>query len=147
MPIEPPVWVTMLINFLLVVLVQIIQQGVTNLLVNTKSATKQYIGRSGLAKSYIAMFAMVVMIGTSFLFTYQWNIYLNTAWAIMGIALLYNAREFYGLLIRLLCERWPVLKQSMYYIPLDDKQQMPVQSHVSLDSATIITGNSNFSSH
>ena len=147
MPIELPLWLTMLVNFLLVVFVQIIQQGVTNLLVKKKSATKQYFGRSGLAKSYISMAAMVVMIGTSFLFSYQWNIYLNTTWAIMGIALLYNAREFYGLLIRLFCEKWPLLKQSMYYVPLEDEKQVPVQSKVSLHGASIISGDTTFTSN
>jgi hypothetical protein len=106
-----------MLTMLIIWFIQLIQQGVTNHLSRSRSSMRQYWGNSGMAASIISMIAMVLLVGTCFVLFFRWNIYFNTAWAIMGIALLDNAREIYELIIRMVASRvdWQWLKRSMYY--------------------------------
>jgi len=117
MPIEFPLWMSMMLTMLIIWFIQLIQQGVTNHLSRSRSSMRQYWGNSGMAASIISMIAMVLLVGACFVLFFRWNIYFNTAWAIMGIALLDNAREIYELIIRMVASRvdWQWLKRSMYY--------------------------------
>jgi len=117
MPIEFPLWMSVLLIFLIIWFTQLIQQGVTNSLQQSSSSMRRYLGNSGLAASVISMIAMVLLVGACFVFFFHWNIYFNTVWAIMGIALLDNAREIYELIIRIISNKWSWkwVTSSMYY--------------------------------
>ncbi len=117
LPIEFPLWISLMLTMALVWLIQVLQQGVTNFLKESPSSMRQYLGNSGMAASIISMISMILLVGACFVLFFHWNIYFNTAWAIMGIALLDNAREIYELIIRIVARmvNWQWLKRSMYY--------------------------------
>ena len=118
MPIDTPYWLTVIITFMLMWLVQILQFGSIKFLKKYPEASiKYYLGDSGFVSSMISLGAIIALAFLSLLLFFHWNIYLNTAWAIMGIALLANTRKFYALLVRILSSRtkWAFLSHSLFY--------------------------------
>ena len=117
MPLEVPYWLSLIITILLMWFTQILQDGVTRFLKRAERASIRYfIGDSGFASSSISLVAIILLVGLSFALFFRFNIYYNTVWVIMGIALLANVRKFYALSVRLLCAytKCSFLQHSLY---------------------------------
>lgn len=97
-------------------LVQLLQYLCTSYFNSRKGFLSQYIGQSDLPSSWVAITAMVILIGLCF-WWFIHGVYINTMWALMGIALLDNARSLYKFCIVLLEHRfhWKWLQRSLYY--------------------------------
>lgn len=115
-PLEFSFWETMFFTLLFIWLGQLCQHGFSRYLVKRKNKVLCYIGESGMASSLMAFFLMGLLVGVCFWLFFRYNICLNTMWAIMGIALLDNARELYAFVIHLLSSKynWHWVRRSLY---------------------------------
>lgn len=112
-----PYWMIVIITFLLIWFTQILQDGATRFLKRADEATiRHFIGDSGFASSMISLSAIILIIWGAFILFLKFNIYIDSMWSIMGIALLANIRKFYALIVRLLCAHtnWSLLQYSLY---------------------------------
>ena len=117
MPVDVPYWLIALVSFILIWLTQILQYGTTLLLKRAHiSSIRYYLGDSGFASSIISLVAIILLVFLSLVLFFKWNIYFNSAWAIMGIALLANVRKFYALIVRILYvhTNWLGIRRSLF---------------------------------
>ncbi|MCR5820426.1 MAG: CHASE2 domain-containing protein [Bacteroidaceae bacterium] len=109
-------WQTLLFTLIIIWLGQLCQHFVLQQFKRRHSHIAHFLYESEVTTAIITFFILIILVGICFWLFFTYNVYINTAWAMMGIALLLESRDLYKLTLILLYERyhWPWLKRSVY---------------------------------
>ena len=109
-------WQTLLFTLLIIWLGQLCQHFTLKQFKRNHTHVGHFLYESEVTTAVITFFILIILVGICFWLFFTYNVYINTAWAMMGIALLLEARDLYKLTLILLYERfhWAWLKRSVY---------------------------------
>lgn len=97
-PQEFPKWLTILFTLFFIWLAELMQTGLTSWMKKSRFGIFHMIGKHDLVAEVVAILYIIILVGLDYFFFVNTNIYFNTAWTIMGVALLDTARKLYALL-------------------------------------------------
>lgn len=97
-PREFPKWMTMFFTFIFIWIAELFQAGLTSRMKKSRFWIFHKVGEYDLVAEVVAIIYIVLLVGFDYYFFVNTNIYFNTAWTIMGVALLETSRKIYALL-------------------------------------------------
>ena len=88
----------MFFTFIFIWIAELFQAGLTSRMEKSRFWIFHKVGEYDLVAEVVAIIYIVLLVGFDYYFFVNTNIYFNTAWTIMGVALLETSRKIYALL-------------------------------------------------